>query len=121
MTTKQKIAALFVLVTFCLGFLFFSLGRYNWYRSYISVQYRPEKTVASSINDESGLADKKININSADVFTLTLLPGIGRETALNIIHYRSENGDYRSVDDLISVKGIGVKKLEKIKKYVSIE
>jgi comEA protein len=121
MTEKQKITALFVLVTLCLGFLFFSLGRYSWYRSFISVQYRPEKPVTSNINDEYGLADKKININSADVFTLTLLPGIGRETALRIIHYRAENGAYRSVDDLIGVKGIGVKKLEKIKNYVSIE
>jgi competence protein ComEA len=121
MTEKQKIAALFVLVTFCLGFLFFSLGRYKWYRSYISVQYRPGKTVTSNINDETSLADKKININSADVYTLTLLPGIGRETALKIIHYRTENGAFTSVNDLINVKGIGVKKLEKIKKYVSIE
>jgi comEA protein len=121
MTEKQKIAALFVVVTFCLGFLFLSLGRYSWYKSFISVQYRPEKSVSSSINDESGLADKKININSADVFSLTLIPGIGRETALKIIQYRAENGVYRSIDDLIGVKGIGAKKLEMIKKYVSIE
>jgi competence protein ComEA len=52
---------------------------------------------------------------------LTVLPGIGRETALKIVEYRIENGEYKSIEELINVYGIGPKKLEKIRKYVTIE
>lgn len=57
----------------------------------------------------------KVNINTADEAILSTLPGIGEKTAAAIISYRNENGNFKSIDDLEQVKGIGSKKLEKIR------
>ena len=64
---------------------------------------------------------RSININTAGVKDLNRLPGIGLKTASKIIEYRQNYGDFNSVDDLLEVKGIGKKKLEKIKSYIYIE
>ena len=58
---------------------------------------------------------KLVNINTADAAELTQLPGIGPETADSIIDYRSDVGPFTSIDDLMKVKGIGAKKLEKLR------
>lgn len=65
---------------------------------------------------ESG---QKININTADLQTLCLLPGIGKKTAEKILELRSRIGTFTSVSQLLSVKGIGEVKLELIKSYIS--
>lgn len=62
----------------------------------------------------------KININTATKEELMLLPGIGEELSKRIIDYRTENGSFKSVEDLINVKGIGNKNLERIKDYLTI-
>lgn len=58
---------------------------------------------------------QKININTADEAVLSTLPGIGEKTALAITTYRKDNGKFKSIDELTLVKGIGPKKLEKIR------
>lgn len=67
-----------------------------------------------------GLAYGSISINSAGASQLQLLPGIGPATASNIIGHRRENGPFRTIDDLIAVRGIGPKKLEAIRRYVRL-
>ncbi len=59
----------------------------------------------------------KININSAPLESLILIPGIGEKTARVIINLR-EREKFKNYDDLLKVKGIGKKKLEKIKDYI---
>ena len=55
----------------------------------------------------------RININSADVETLTnQLKGIGPDKAAAIVAYREENGPFREVEDIVLVKGIGWKTME---------
>lgn len=66
-------------------------------------------------------SELKININNSTIEELMLLPGIGEKTAENIITFRDKNGNFRKVDDLIDVPGIGIKKLEKLKKHIIIE
>lgn len=61
-----------------------------------------------------------ININDADIDMLMSLPGIGEKTARQIGTYRDANGPFKSVDELINVKGIGPKLLEKIRPMVSL-
>ena len=61
-----------------------------------------------------------LNINAAEVESLTSLPGIGQKMAERISAYRDENGPFKSVDDLLNVKGIGPKVLEKIRPLVSV-
>jgi competence protein ComEA len=60
----------------------------------------------------------KVNINTADEAILTTLPGIGPKTAVAILDFRKENGDFKAVEDLQLVKGIGSKKFEKILPYL---
>lgn len=50
-----------------------------------------------------------ININTADAKTLLELKGIGLKKAQTIISYREQNGPFKSVDDLLHVKGINKK------------
>ncbi len=76
-----------------------------------------KKNKASSKKKLSG----KININKADVESLTQLPGIGPVTAKEIVAYRKKHGSFKSVDDLLQVKGIGPKTLQKIKKNISLK
>ena len=54
-----------------------------------------------------------VNINSATEKELTHLKGVGKVTAEAIIEYRKEHGDFKSVEDLAKVKGIGSKTIEK--------
>lgn len=59
-----------------------------------------------------------ININKASQEELVKLPGIGEKIAAQLIEYRYRYGDFRTLDDLKKVKGIGAKKAEKIKEYI---
>jgi len=61
---------------------------------------------------------KNLDINSADKDLLVQLPGVGPKTADAILKYRKENGEFKSVDDLTNVKGIGNKKLLKMKPFL---
>jgi len=62
----------------------------------------------------------KIDINSADEEMLTNLPGVGPRTATRITDYRKANGPFKSVDDLLNIKGIGPKVLDKIKPFATV-
>ena len=61
-----------------------------------------------------------VNINSASKGELDALPGIGEVLAQRIIDYRSANGPFQSVDELIKIKGIGEKTLAKLKPYATV-
>jgi len=61
---------------------------------------------------------KKININKSDINELDSLPGIGPTKAKEIIDYRENFGNFSTYDELLNVKGIGPKTLEKIKPYI---
>ncbi len=60
-----------------------------------------------------------ININSASRVQLMNLPGIGEKTAQKIIDYRTGN-PFRSIEDIMNVKGIGPKKFEKMRASIKI-
>lgn len=58
---------------------------------------------------------RKVDVNRADCSQLVDLPGIGEKTAQAIIAYRQAQGPFRNLDDLKAIKGLGGKKLEKLK------
>lgn len=55
----------------------------------------------------------RLNINTADTASIaTTMAGVGEKKAQAIVDYRTRNGNFKSVDELIHVKGIGSKTLE---------
>lgn len=61
-----------------------------------------------------GAASAPININTADEAGLDELPGVGPAIAGAIVAYRTENGGFSSVDELLEVRGIGEAKMAEI-------
>lgn len=64
----------------------------------------------------------KVNLNTADVNALSDgLSGIGPAKAAAIVEYRKLHGSFKSVDELLEVKGIGVATLEKNRARLTLE
>ena len=63
---------------------------------------------------------EKLDINHANAEALTTLPGIGKVKAKAIVDYRNTNGRFNSVDELINVRGIGDKTLQKLRPLVMV-
>ncbi|WP_210366905.1 helix-hairpin-helix domain-containing protein [Bacillus sp. REN3] len=61
-----------------------------------------------------------VNLNRASANELETLPGIGPSKAAAIIEYRETNGNFKTVDDLKSISGIGDKTFEKLKDSISV-
>ncbi|MGD8515280.1 MAG: helix-hairpin-helix domain-containing protein [Granulosicoccaceae bacterium] len=62
-----------------------------------------------------------IDINTADAQTIAdNMKGVGLKKAQAIVAYRSSNGPYKSVDELVSVKGIGSKTLSRNRDAIMI-
>ncbi len=72
--------------------------------------------VPASGSESSGL----VNLNTAGVDQLDELPGIGPVMAENIVAWREENGPFSSVEDLLSVPGIGESKLAKLRDHAAV-
>ena len=60
-----------------------------------------------------------VDINTADVQRLCLLPGIGEALSERIISYREENGYFSCIEDIIAVPGIGEKNFEKLRDLIT--
>jgi comEA protein len=80
------------------------------FNTFVSGERRPEKRTTVT-----KLTAERININTASVQELENLPGVGKTIAQRIIAYRKQNGPFNSPDDLLKVKGLGVKKINQIK------
>lgn len=70
--------------------------------------------------DGAPTVDGKVNLNSADEAALDTLPGVGPATAKSIIAWREENGRFTSIEDLMSVSGIGDKTFAELKDLVAV-
>ncbi len=75
-----------------------------------NVQINPQK---------KDIGETCININTASLEELILLPGIGKAIAQDIIDDRLEKGLFQKIEDLERVKGLGPAKLSRIKDFIS--
>ncbi len=62
-----------------------------------------------------------VDINSASLSLLSHVAGITKKLAQNIIAYRDENGNFRSKDELLNVKGLGKKAYEQAAGFIRIK
>src|SRR5438552_591393 len=63
---------------------------------------------------------RPVNLNTATALELQEVPGIGPSTADKILKMRKSYGAFKSVDDLRAIKGIGPKRMEKMRKYITV-
>ena len=73
------------------------------------------KVTPAHINDEG-----KLNINTATKEELQLLDGIGEALSQRIVEYRTQNGAFKSTDELLNISGIGPATLEQIAAYIYV-
>ena len=77
--------------------------------------------ISKDVSVKTEVAPKNaVNINTADIAELTRLKGIGEKKAEAIIAWRKENGNFKAVDDLLEVKGIGEATLEANRENIQI-
>lgn len=62
-----------------------------------------------------------ININTADVYELCALEGIGEKKAQAIVEYREKHGGFKTIEELADIDGISIKTIEKFKDKIILE
>ncbi len=75
-----------------------------------------DASAETTAGDQSG----RVNVNTAAAQELESLPGIGPTKAQAIIDYRTQNGPFRIIDDLLNVPGIGARTLEDIRGRITV-
>ena len=88
-----------------------------------SVIEKSESKVVDEIksnDNKNTLINKLVNINTAGIKELSTLTGIGEAKAQKIIDYREANGGFKSIDEIMKVKGIGKATYEKFKANITI-
>ena len=76
--------------------------------------------IENNTNKENNQTSEKININTATQEELTSLSGIGESKAKSIIKYREENGNFKSIEDIMKVSGISENLFAKIKENITV-
>ena len=138
-TKREKHVILFLVCTLTLGYgvkLYQGSHLYNDFKPVTSIEKESFEKKArlaydtskrkglnspeSSTENDSNPQTEIININTAEKQNLVKLPKIGTVTAERIIRFRDDYGPFKSIDDLLKVKGIGPKTLEKLKPQITL-
>ena len=77
-------------------------------------------SITTAARDSATVANLT-NVNTASAAEIEKLPGVGKKSAAAIVAYRTEKGKFKTAKDLLKVKGIGKKTLEKIQPLVIFE
>ena len=109
--------ALVAVVVICLaGFGW----EYGWFSSPQIGESTVEITHGISSNEQAKPTGK-INVNTASAEELQQLPGIGETLAKAIIAYRTKNGPFTTVTQLLEVEGLGEDTVIYINPYITFE
>ena len=82
--------------------------------------YNSEGSYSTTEESASHRGDGKININTASLESLQLIPGVGEVKAASIVQYREKNGGFNTLEELKNISGIGEKTFEKLRDYIDI-
>lgn len=79
-----------------------------------------EPTKEEQVKGATTQVSAKININTATVSELDKLDGIGPAIAQKIVDYRTQNGLFKKIEDIMNVSGIGEGKFVNIKDKIDL-
>lgn len=65
--------------------------------------------------------EPRVNINTATVEELAALPGVGKVIAQRIVRHREKSGRFKTVEELLVIRGISRKKLEQLRPRITTE
>jgi competence protein ComEA len=77
-----------------------------------------QQVAGASIASNESVGDK-ININTADLSELDKIPGVGPARAADIINYRETHGNFKAIEEMKNIKGIGDKTFESMKDLIT--
>lgn len=86
----------------------------------INVETVSQEAGGNIVEDDS-TKTSKVNINTASQTELETLSGVGPSTALKIINYREENGEFNKIEDIKNVPGVGETKFENLKESICVK
>ena len=81
---------------------------------------KADQPAAAKAASPASTATAPVNLNTATQAQLEALPGIGPKAAELILDYRKKNGNFKKVEDLMNVKGIGEKSFLKLKPLLTV-
>lgn len=116
---KKSMNALFVVTFLFIGLIVgVFIGR-NTRGTWITLEPSPGHTVSDTEPAENATPGK-VNINTAGIRELTLLPGIGNTKAEAIIEFREAFGKFTSIEDLVYVNGFSFTMIEQLRPYITV-
>ncbi len=109
-TKKQLVVIYFLATTLFVGTMIkIGMDRHWWL---------PETELVSTLSPED--LKVKLDINSAPWYELVLLPKLGEKKAKAIVAYREEHGNFKSLEELSNINGIGAAIIEAIRDHTKI-
>lgn len=97
----------------CVAVLMGKLWQGNCKTALLLYSPAPQQTVCATASPTG-----RLDINTATQAELETLPGVGPETARRIVEEREQNGPFYYPENLLSVKGIGPKTLERLREHI---
>jgi competence protein ComEA len=77
--------------------------------------------IMSMLLSLSAFAAQPVNVNTADAETIAEnLSGVGLSKAQAIVAYREAHGTFKHADELVNVKGIGLRTIDKNREYILV-
>lgn len=121
---KKRYIVLIFLVAVAVGCILRESGDAKFFIVKNSTAFAPEDDtydVLSVKEEDMYVIGGKININTADMYDLDRLTGIGEATAKKIIDYRTKNGNFEVIEDIMNVEGIGREKFNAIQEDITVK
>ena len=118
----KRISWIIVVITAC--FCFFVLGFFLGRKTVVGLTTDkpiPAQPVAPrETKTETSSDPDAINLNTASVYDLQSLPGIGKKTAEKIVAYRDAAGGFAAKEQLMEIEGIGKQTYQKLEHLITV-